>query len=123
MIEPSVATSSSNGSLTIEIERDVSKVTSWEPIVLDVHNVSISNVRVIRALGDGASNASEEQDLDFDSDYGEDNATFVINLSKTLAVETQLRVLLSLDFVSQVTDTLQGVYKTSYTNPDTKNEE
>lgn len=123
LIEPSVATSISNGSLTIEIERDVSKVTSWEPIVLDVHNVSISNVRVIRALADGASNASEEQDLDFDSDYGEDNATFVINLSKTLAVETQLRVLLSLDFVSQVTDTLQGVYKTSYTNPDTKNEE
>ncbi|XP_041674632.1 aminopeptidase N isoform X2 [Drosophila eugracilis] len=123
LIEPDAETSISNGSVTIEIERDVTKVTSWEPIVLDVHNISISNVRVIRALPDTANNVTEEQELDFDSDYGDDNATFVINLYKALAGETQLRLQLSLDFVSQVTDTLQGVYKTSYINPDTKKEE
>ncbi|XP_017052623.1 aminopeptidase N isoform X2 [Drosophila ficusphila] len=123
LIEPNAEKSVSNGSLTIEIERDVSEVTSWEPIVLDVHNVSISNVRVIRATPDKAINATEEQELDFDSDYGDDNTTFVINLEKALAEESQLKLLLSLDFVSQVTDTLQGVYKTSYTNPDTKKEE
>ncbi|KAH8363302.1 hypothetical protein KR084_008012, partial [Drosophila pseudotakahashii] len=123
IIEPSVETSISNGSLTIEIERDMAKVTSWEPIVLDVHNVSISNVRVIRALPTKTGSANEEQELEFDSDYGEDNATFVIGLDKALAEENQLRLMLSLDFISQVTDTLQGVYKTSYTNPDTKKEE
>ncbi|XP_052836414.1 aminopeptidase N isoform X4 [Drosophila gunungcola] len=124
LIEPSVEASASNGSLTIEIERDVAKVTSWEPIVLDVHNISISNVRVIRApLSKQANNGSEEQELEFDSDYGDDNATFVISLDKALAEETQLKLLLSLDFISQVTDTLQGVYKTSYTNPDTRKEE
>ncbi|KAH8295316.1 hypothetical protein KR018_009945, partial [Drosophila ironensis] len=117
LIEPSAEASTSNGSLTIEVERDVSKVTSWEPLVLDVHNVSIANVRVIRA--GKPSNGTDEQELDFDSDYGEDNATFVVSLDKSLAGETELRLLLSLDFVSQVTDTLQGVYKTSYTNPDT----
>ncbi|KAH8332320.1 hypothetical protein KR074_000992, partial [Drosophila pseudoananassae] len=118
LIEPSVEASTSNGSLTIEIERDVSKVTSWEPIVLDVHNVSISNVRVIRASPNGkARNGSDEQELDFDSDYGDDNATFVVSLDKALSEEPGLRLLLSLDFVSLVTDTLQGVYKTSYTKP------
>lgn len=102
----------------------MSKVTSWEPIVLDVHNVSISNVRVIRApLPDRASNVSDEQEVDFDSDYGDENGTFVVSLDKALAGETQLRLLLSLDFVSQLTDTLQGVYKTSYLNPDTKKTE
>ncbi|KAH8242277.1 hypothetical protein KR038_008937 [Drosophila bunnanda] len=124
LIEPHVEVSASNGSLTIEIERDVSKVTSWEPIVLDVHNVSISNVRVIRApLPGRTSNVSDEQEVDFDSDYGDENGTFVIHLDKSLSGETQLRLLLSLDFVSQLTDTLQGVYKTSYLNPDTKKNE
>ncbi|ALC46775.1 sda, partial [Drosophila busckii] len=116
VIEPNVAASASNGSIFIEIERDA-KVTTWQPIVLDVHNVSIANVRIIRLP---LLNDSEEVELDFDSDYGEDNATFVIKLDKKLAAEQQLRVLLSLDFVSQITDTLQGIYKTSYINPDTK---
>ncbi|KAH8382048.1 hypothetical protein KR009_001575, partial [Drosophila setifemur] len=121
LIEPSVEASASNGSVTIEIERDVSKVTSWEPIVLDVHNVSITNVRVVRAVV--PINSTDEPELDFDSDYGEDNATFVVNLDKALAGETEMRLLLSLDFVSQVTDTLQGVYKTSYPSADSKETE
>ncbi|KAH8388432.1 hypothetical protein KR093_006169, partial [Drosophila rubida] len=116
VIEPNIATSTSNGSLIIEIERDAN-ISSWEPIVLDVHNVSISNVRVIRSQ---LSNGSEETELDFDSDYGEGNDTFVVELNKALAGESQLRVLLSLDFVSQVTDTLQGIYKTSYNDPSHK---
>ncbi|BFF92068.1 aminopeptidase N [Drosophila madeirensis] len=124
LIEPNIVTSSNNGSLTIEIERDVAKVSGWEPIVLDVHNVSIANVRVIRApLAGKTTTGSDELELDFDSDYGEDNATFVVRLDKSFAAEPKLRLLLSLDFVSQVTETLQGVYKTSYTNPDTKKPE
>ncbi|XP_030375833.1 aminopeptidase N isoform X2 [Scaptodrosophila lebanonensis] len=124
-IEPNIAASASNGSVAIEIERD-DKVSTWEPIVLDVHNVSITNVRVIQATNDNESIATatppnkaipaDELEVDFDSDYGENNATFVINLSKDLVSKTKLRVVLSLDFVSQVTDTLQGVYKTSYLN-------
>ncbi|XP_034112270.1 aminopeptidase N isoform X1 [Drosophila albomicans] len=116
VIEPNIVTSTSNGSLSIEIERDA-KISSWEPIVLDVHNVSISNVRVIRSP---LSNASEEIELDFECDYGEGNDTFVVKLANKLANESQLRVLLSLDFVSQVTDTLQGIYKTSYDDPSQK---
>ncbi|EDV90658.1 aminopeptidase N isoform X2 [Drosophila grimshawi] len=115
VIEPNVDSSSSNGSVSIEIERDP-KVNSWEPIVLDVHNVSIANVRVIRSP---IVNGSDEVELDFDSDYGDNNDTFIVTLAKSLATESNLRVLLSMDFVSQVTDTLQGIYKTSYTNPNT----
>jgi len=47
----------------------------------------------------------------------------VISLDKAYSGETQLKLQLSLDFISQVTDTLQGVYKTSYINPDTNKEE
>ncbi|XP_068153557.1 aminopeptidase N isoform X1 [Drosophila tropicalis] len=119
VIEPNVETSTNNGSLVIEIERDA-KITSWEPIVLDVYNVSISNVRVIRSL---EGNETDEVELDFDSDYGENNDSFVVKLNPSLASEARLKIALSLDFVSQVTDTLQGVYKTSYINPDTKQTE
>lgn len=114
VIEPNLETSTNNGSLVIEIERDP-KVTTWEPIVLDVFNVSIDNVRVLRAPRD---KYAAEEDLKFECNYGEDNSTFVVTLNEAYANESQLRVELSLQFVSQITDTLQGIYKTSYTSPE-----
>lgn len=95
-------------------------MATFEPIVLDVNNVSISNVRVIRAPNQASL---EEVELDFDSEYGVDNSTFVVTLAKSVAEEKDLRLVLSMDFVSQITDTLQGVYKTSYYNFETKKQE
>lgn len=115
VIEPNVEASTNNGSLVIEIERDP-KVTTWEPIVLDVFNVSIDQVNVIRTPRD---KYAAEEDLKFNCDYGKDNSTFVVRLNETYANESGLRVQLSLNFVSQITDTLQGIYKTSYKDPKT----
>lgn len=86
--------------------------------MLDVFNVSIDQVNVIRTPRD---KYAAEEDLKFNCDYGKDNSTFVVMLNETYANESQLRVQLSLNFVSQITDTLQGIYKTSYTNRETKN--
>lgn len=87
---------------------------------MDVNNVTIANVRIIRALN---QTSLEEIELDFDSEYGVDNSTFVITLSKAVAEEKDIKLVLSMDFVSQITDTLQGVYKTSYVNVDTGKQE
>ncbi|XP_037811400.1 aminopeptidase N isoform X2 [Lucilia sericata] len=119
IIEPNLRKSLNNGSVAIHIKRD-ERVASFEPIVLDVNNVTISNVRVIRALN---QTSLEEIELDFDSEYGLDNSTFVVTLTKALAEEKDLKLVLSMDFVSQITDTLQGVYKTSYVNIDTGKQE
>lgn len=108
-----------NGSVAIHIKRDY-RIATFEPIVLDVNNVSISNVRIIRALNE---TSLEEIELDFDSEYGPDNTTFVVTLGKAVAEEKDLKVVLSMDFKSQITDTLQGVYKTSYINVDTGKQE
>lgn len=95
-------------------------MATFEPIVLDVNNVTISNVRIIRAQN---QTSLEEVELDFDSEYGANNNTFVVTLAKTFAEEKDLKLVLSMDFVSQITDTLQGVYKTSYVNVDTGKQE
>lgn len=87
---------------------------------MDVNNVTISNVRLIKALN---QTSLEEVELDFDSEYGADNSTFVITLTKSVAEEKDLKLVVSMDFVSQITDTLQGVYKTSYVNVDTGKQE
>ena len=72
--------------------------------------MSISNVRVLQL--DRKSANLEEIDVEFDSEYNEDNTTFVIKLSDKAAAVGKLQV--SMDFVSAITDTLQGIYKTSY---------
>lgn len=119
VIEPTLQTSTNNGSLAIRIQRNAN-IKSFEPIVLDVNNISISNVRVIRSK----NNPDEDEvELEFDSDYGLNNQTFVVVLNKELAKEKNLTLILSMDFVSQITDTLQGVYKTSYANVQTGREE
>lgn len=69
------------------------------------------------------TNLPEIIDVDFVSDYGADNATYVITITKTLENIQDLKLIVSMDFESQITDTLQGVYKTSYTNVETGKQE
>ncbi|XP_012161752.1 aminopeptidase N isoform X1 [Ceratitis capitata] len=114
VIEPNIVTASSNGSIAIEVQRDAN-IPVLLPIILDVHNISISNVRVIRSPYN-ASAAAEEIELDFDGKYGESNSTFVVAINKGIEDEHEVKLIVSMDFVSQITDTLQGVYRTSYTN-------
>lgn len=119
-VEPNLEKSTNNGTIFIEIARDEN--LPLKPIVLDVFNVNISNVGVIQMNGLNSLN-NDEIDLEFDSDYNEDNTTFVITLANKLEDIKNLRVLVSMDFVSEITDTLQGIYKTSYINLETNQKE
>ncbi|XP_075148016.1 aminopeptidase N isoform X1 [Haematobia irritans] len=115
IIEPNNQTSTSNGTVSIRVQRDV-RLTSFEPIVLDINNVTITNVRITR---DGYSTNFNSIDIEFESGYNSDYTAYVITLAKSLASEKDLRLMVSMDFISQITDTLQGVYKTSYINVNT----
>lgn len=121
IIEPNVATSSNNGSLSIEIKRDP-KSPTLESIVLDVHNISISNVRLVRSLPTIQGN-HDEIEVEYDGEYGAGNSTFVITTPQYLADVKDLQLVVSMDFTSQLTDTLQGIYKTGYTNLETAKQE
>ncbi|XP_049305207.1 aminopeptidase N isoform X5 [Bactrocera dorsalis] len=116
VIEPNIKTATNNGSITIEVQRDAN-IPTLLPIILDVHNISISNVRVIRSPSNDST--SDEIELDFDGKYGENNSSFVVAVSKGIEDERDVKLIVSMDFVSQITDTLQGVYRTSYTNLET----
>ncbi|XP_054728242.1 aminopeptidase N [Anastrepha obliqua] len=116
VIEPNILTASSNGSIAIEVQRDA-KISTLLPIILDVHNISISNVRVIRSPSN--ESISDEIELDFDGKYADNNSTFVVAINKGIGGERDVKLIVSMDFVSQITDTLQGVYRTSYTNLET----
>lgn len=120
LIEPNNLTSTSNGSLAVRVQRG-SRLTSFEPIVLDINNVTVSNVRVTRDLY--AENLMQAIDVEFDGSYNADYSAYVITLAKSLADEKDLRLIVSMDFVSQITDTLQGIYKTSYIDVNTGRKE
>ncbi|XP_055851068.1 aminopeptidase N isoform X3 [Episyrphus balteatus] len=111
LIEPNLSTSTSNGTVSVLISRDYS-VKGLQPIVFDVNNITILEARVVRSLPD-------DNDLDFESDYGENNTTFVIKVQKDVEAEKNLKLVVYLDFVSEITSTLQGIYKTSYINSET----
>ncbi|XP_055901908.1 aminopeptidase N isoform X2 [Eupeodes corollae] len=114
-IEPNLITSLNNGTVAIYISRDYN-VKGLQPIVLDVNNVTIIDARVIRTVPDAT-------DLDFESEYGDNNTTFVIKVDKVVESEKDLKLVIYLDFVSEITSTLQGIYKTSYVNADTLQKE
>lgn len=50
--------------------------------------------------------------LQIDTEYGEANMTFIINILEALPKNSTVQV--ELQFVSQLTDTLQGFYRTEY---------
>lgn len=60
---------------------------------------------------------SDNQDLAFDAFYGRNNQTYVIQIKER--GENFLNVTVILDFESQLSDTLQGLYKGSFTDEET----
>lgn len=55
--------------------------------------------------------------LDIKTSYGENNATFIIDL-KSVEKEENITLQVRMKFVSQLTDTLQGFYRVSYGDSD-----
>ena len=60
-----------------------------------------------------------EDDLQFDCEYGKNNRSYIINL-KSSKYPIQ-NVTVRLEFISQLTSTLQGFYKGSYFDQNTNN--
>lgn len=62
------------------------------------------------------SNATHATPLDIETMYGENNDTFIIKLKPAEVTNTTLQV--NLKFVSQLSSTLQGFYRTNYEDSD-----
>lgn len=62
------------------------------------------------------SNATHAIPLDIETMYGENNDTFIIKLKPAEVTNTTLQV--NLKFVSQLSSTLQGFYRTNYEDSD-----
>lgn len=60
------------------------------------------------------------ESLDYTCDYGKKNESYVITIKDTKYDLTNVSV--TLEFVSKLTDTLQGFYKGSFFNEDTKSD-
>lgn len=94
-----------NGSVTIQLARD-HKFDEMKSIVLDINNITIHDVSV------GTSDPTLNDDkLEIDHYYGQNNESYIIEIKSADAVN---EVFVYLAFTSQMTATLQGIYKTSY---------
>lgn len=94
-----------NGSVTIQLARD-RKFDEMKSIVLDINNITIHDVSA--RLSDHITN---DDKLDIDHYYGENNESYIIDIKSAAPVDN---VFIDLSFSSQMTATLQGIYKTSY---------
>jgi aminopeptidase 2 len=96
----------------IWITRD-NNVKGLKPIILDITEISVSSCSVLKV-----DRGDVEETLDYTCDYGKNNESYVINLKETKYPLTNVSV--TLEFVSKLTSTLQGFYKGSFHNDDTK---
>lgn len=95
-----------NGSVTIQLVRD-RKFDDMKSIVLDINNITIHEVSA-RVSSEVVTNYEK---LDIDHYYGQNNESYIINIRSSTPVDN---VFIDLSFTSQMTATLQGIYKTSY---------
>lgn len=108
VIEPNFNSSTSNGSVSIDVIRD-SLEKGLPPIVLDINNISITEAKVFHYPSDIAS------PLDIETAYGENNDTFIIDIKRGIDKnDKNITLQIQLNFVSVLTDTLQGFYRSSY---------
>lgn len=94
-----------NGSVFINFVRN-HKFDHMKSIVLDINNITIHDVSA--RLSDSLTNKDK---LDIDHYYGESNESYIINIKSSTPINT---VFIELSFTSQMTTTLQGIYKTGY---------
>lgn len=85
------------------------------PIVFDVTEIDIISCHVEKVDREDVFEA-----LDFTHDYGKMNQSYVITLKEPKFRLTNVRV--SLEFTSKLTSTLQGFYRGSFHNEETKAE-
>ncbi|XP_055381623.1 aminopeptidase N isoform X2 [Condylostylus longicornis] len=107
VIQPNLEKSTTNGTVSIDIVRDL-KVKGLYPILLDIKNITIIDIRVVRTDKDEA--------VEFEKGYGRDMETYYVKILNGIQDHERVTLSLHIEFISKITDTLQGIYKTSYTN-------
>ena len=98
----------------IWIERD-ENVKGLKPIILDITEISVSSCSVIKV-----DRGDVQETLIFTCEYGKNNESYVINLKETKY--PLVNVTVTLEFESKLTSTLQGFYKGSFYDEETKSE-
>lgn len=109
VIEPNIDSGSNDGEIWIDVIPDPFS-GSLPPIVLDINNITILSTNVI--VQQSPAIETPPRSLNVDTFYGENNDTFVIDIKDTVPENRTLQV--QLKFISQLTDTLQGFYRTNY---------
>lgn len=90
-------------------------VKQLKSIVLDITEISITGCNV-----DKVDRNDVNENLDFTCAYGKNNESYVIRLKEPKFRLTNVSV--TLNFVSKLTDTLQGFYRSSFYNDETKSD-
>jgi aminopeptidase N len=98
----------------VKLERD-HNIKELMPIVFDVTEIEIVSCEV-KKIDRGDVN----ENIDFITEYGANNQSYIIKLKQTKHRITNLSVLL--EFNSKITSTLQGFYKGTFNNEETKND-
>lgn len=114
MLEPHIGNATSSGRVNIWMTRD-HDIKELKPIVVDITEISILSCSVHKV-----DRGDVHENLDYTCDYGKDNDSYVITIKDTKFRLTNVSV--TLDFISKLTDTLQGFYKGSFVNEDTKSD-
>lgn len=114
MLEPHIGNTTSTGRVVIWLSRD-HDIKELKPIVLDVTDIAISSCSAYKA-----DRVDLHEDLDYTCEYGKGNESYVITLKEPKHRLTNVSV--TLDFVSKLTDTLQGFYRGSFFNEETKSD-
>uniref|UniRef100_A0AAG5DQM7 Aminopeptidase n=1 Tax=Anopheles atroparvus TaxID=41427 RepID=A0AAG5DQM7_ANOAO len=119
IIEPNVARTVNNGTVTIEIERN-RRSTTYGPNGASPLPRVVLDIKDIRILSTTVYSTDTSDQLQYDAYYGDQNTSFVINLKggPRDRLHQLANVTLVLNFESKLSDTLQGFYRGFYTDPD-----
>jgi len=115
LLEPHIENHTSTGWVNIWITRDLD-IKKLKPIVLDINEITISSCDVYKV-----DRQDVEEKLEYSCEYGRNNDSYVITLQETKYPLTNVSV--QLNFVSQLTNTLQGFYRGSFFNENTKTDD
>ncbi|XP_059621978.1 aminopeptidase N isoform X2 [Phlebotomus argentipes] len=108
IIEPNIERSINNGSVWIDVTSDP-KVHGIQPIILDIYLIDIIDVHVLEVT---ESNGTTPVQIETNSDS---NSTLWIYVKKDFRKNSApVRLRVFVEFISRLSDTLQGFYKVNY---------
>lgn len=114
LLDPHIESSTSSGRVNIWLTRD-HDIKELKPIVLDISEITVTGCSIYKV-----DRTDMHETLDYTCEYGKDNESYVITMKDTKYRLTN--VSLTLEFTSKLTSTLQGFYRSSFFNDETKSD-